>query len=106
MPTPVSGGTSREFTDGVGARWTVRYVEPMPMSPTFDRIREQHARAAGRPSPERRVPWLVFESRDGETRRLAPAPDGWATCSDFELGRWCMRAVKAPPAPARRTEDR
>lgn len=57
-------------------------------------------------SSERRRPWLVFESDEGEKRRLVPVPDSWLECSDFELERWCMRAIRVPPAPERRQLDR
>lgn len=53
----------------------------------------------------RRGGWLVFESSEGEKRRLAPYPPDWRTMSAFEIERWCMRATKVPPAPARRAED-
>jgi hypothetical protein len=47
----------------------------------------------------------VFESGDGDKRRLAPYPPDWRTVSTFELERWCMKAKRVPPAPARRKED-
>ena len=55
---------------------------------------------------ERRRPWLVFESDEGEKRRLVPVPEDWLEVSDFELERWCMRAIRVPPAPERREIDR
>lgn len=56
--------------------------------------------------PERREPWLVFQSSDGERRRLVPAPADWAQCDTFTLERWMMRAERVPPAPARRVADK
>jgi len=47
----------------------------------------------------------VFESDEGEKRRLVPYPPDWRTMSEFEIARWCMRATQVPPAPARRVQD-
>ena len=93
---PASRST-RTFVDSVGVSWTVREVTPLGLSPTFDRLRE---------GAERRRPWLVFESDEGEKRRLVPVPANWRELSDFVIERWCMRATVVPPAPSRRGEDR
>lgn len=88
---------SREFTDSHGVAWNVWSVTPTEMSSALTRL----SGLAG----ERRVPWLVFQSSEGEKRRLVPIPDEWLECDDFTLERWAMRAEKVPPAPARRSKD-
>jgi hypothetical protein len=87
--------TSRTFVDTVGVEWTVREVVAT-MTPTLARLLEHDRRRGG---------WLVFESTDGEKRRLAPYPPDWRNLSKFEIERWCMRATRVPPAPARRADD-
>ena len=91
-----SGDAARAFVDSVGVAWTVREVTPLPLSPALER------RLAG---VERRRPWLLFESEEGEKRRLSPVPESWRELSDFVIERWCMRAKRVPPAPERRAED-
>ena len=87
---------SRTFLDTVGLEWTVREIGSPTLSPTLARILENDRRRGG---------WLVFESADGDKRRLAPYPADWRTMSVFEIERWCMRAAPVPPAPERRAED-
>jgi hypothetical protein len=87
---------SRTFTDSVGVEWTVREIATPEFTGTLARILEHDRRLGG---------WLVFDASDGEKRRLAPYPPDWRTMSEFEIERWCMRAAKVPPAPARRAED-
>ncbi len=87
---------SRTFSDSVGVEWTVREIATPELTGTLARILEHDRRLGG---------WLVFESLDGEKRRLAPYPPDWRTMSAFEIERWCMRATRVPPAPARRAED-
>jgi len=87
---------SRSFTDAVGVEWAVREIGAPKMTQTLAKLLEQDRRRGG---------WLVFESSEGEKRRLAPYPPDWRTCSTFELERWCMKATRVPPAPARRKED-
>jgi len=87
---------SRTFTDSVGVEWTVREIATPELTGTLARILEHDRRLGG---------WLVFDSNDGEKRRLAPYPPDWRTMSAFEIERWCMRASRVPPAPARRAED-
>ena len=41
--------------------------------------------------------WLAFEAADGERRRLAPIPNGWADGSTEQLRGWCANAEAAPP---------
>jgi hypothetical protein len=87
---------SRRFVDSCGVEWTVREIASGTLSTTVAKIFENDRRRSG---------WLVFESNDGEKRRLAPYPPDWRTMSAFEIERWCMRSIKVPPAPARRAED-
>ena len=87
---------SRDFIDSVGVAWTVREIASPSLVGTLARVLERDRRRGG---------WLVFESDEGEKRRLAPYPPDWRTMSDFEIERWCMKATQVPPAPARRAED-
>ncbi len=88
--------TSRSFVDAVGLQWTVREIGTPHVSPTLARML---------PYDRRRSGWLVFESDEGEKRRLAPYPPDWRTMSAFELARWCMRATHVPRTAARRADD-
>jgi hypothetical protein len=88
--------SSRTFVDNVGVEWTVREIARPTMTATLAKLLEHDRRRSG---------WLVFESADGEKRRLAPYPPDWRTMSTFEIARWCMRATRVPPAPGRRAED-
>jgi hypothetical protein len=88
--------TSRTFVDTVGVEWTVREISSPLLSGALAKMLEHDRRKGG---------WLVFESAEGEKRRLVPYPPDWRTMSAFEIERWCMRAKKVPPAPARRAED-
>jgi hypothetical protein len=87
---------SRNFVDTVGVEWTVREIAGPALTEALAKMLEHDRRRGG---------WLVFESSEGEKRRLAPYPPDWRTMSAFELERWCMRATKVPPGPARRAED-
>jgi hypothetical protein len=87
--------TSRSFVDSVGVEWVVREIATPKLSGALSRLLAHDRRQGG---------WLVFESGD-EKRRLAPYPPDWRTMSTFEIERWCMRASRVPPAPARRAED-
>lgn len=88
---------SREFTDPDGVQWTVWRVIPGEMSTRFRRVSGI--------TEERRTPWLVFQSSTGEKRRLAVVPGDWETCDAETLTGHVLRAVKVPPAPARRSKD-
>ena len=88
--------TSRAFTDSVGVDWTVREIGSPTLTQTLAKVLHTDRRRSG---------WLVFESSEGDKRRLAPYPPDWRTVSMFELERWCMKATRVPPAPARRAED-
>ena len=88
--------TSRAFTDSVGVNWTVREIDSPTLTQTLAKVLNTDRRRSG---------WLVFESSEGDKRRLAPYPPDWRTVSMFELERWCMKATRVPPAPARRAED-
>ena len=87
---------SRTFVDTVGVEWTAREIAGPELTGRLATLLEHDRRRGG---------WLVFESADGEKRRLAPYPLDWRTITDYELERWCMRAVRVPPAPSRRAED-
>jgi hypothetical protein len=87
---------SRTFLDTVGLEWTVREIASPTLSGAMAKILISDRRKGG---------WLVFESAEGEKRRLAPYPPDWRTMSAFEIERWCMKATRVPPAPARRAED-
>ena len=87
---------SRTFVDTVGVEWTVREIASPSLAGALAKLLEHDRRKSG---------WLVFESEDGEKRRLVPYPPDWRTMSPFEIERWCMRARRVPPAPARRAED-
>jgi hypothetical protein len=84
---------SREFVDSQGICWTVCSVVPAELSSAL-------ARLSGLGN-ERRTPWLVFQSAEGEKRRLVPIPEAWGESDEFTLERWIMRAERVPPAPAR-----
>ena len=88
--------SSRDFTDDVGVAWTIREITSPSLAGALARVLEHDRRRGG---------WLVFESEDGQKRRLTPYPPDWRTISDFELVRWSMRATPVPPAPERRAED-
>lgn len=92
----------RTYTDSAGMHWVVFRVEPQPLSPTFERLRESMPDVPH----ERRRPWLLFESEAGEKRRLVPVPDEWDTSASYrQLADWCARADPVPPAPERRFID-
>jgi hypothetical protein len=99
MPT----NAARSFTDPAGVSWRVFRVEPEPVSEMLERLRETLKSAP----PERRRPWLLFESAAGERRRLAPVPNEWDLGpSTLLLAEWCTKAERVPPAPAQRSADR
>lgn len=87
---------SRSFTDTVGLEWTVREISSPSLPPALARVLERDRRRGG---------WLVFESSEGDKRRLAPYPSDWHTLTPFEIERWCMRATSVPPGPMRRAQD-
>ena len=95
-PTEMHPESSRAFVDNVGVEWTVREVVVSAMTANLAKLLKHDRRRGG---------WLVFESADGEKRRLAPYPPDWRTISPFELARWCMRGTRVPPGEARRAED-
>lgn len=86
----------RSFVDSVGVEWSVREISSPSLSGTLAKLLEHDRRRGG---------WLVFESDEGEKRRLTPYPPDWRTMTAFEIERWCMRATTVPPAPARRAQD-
>lgn len=87
---------TRTFVDSVGLEWTIREIASPTLTSAMAKVLDHDRRRGG---------WLVFESSEGEKRRLAPYPPDWRTMSAFEIERWCMRATKVPPAPSRRAED-
>jgi hypothetical protein len=87
----------RVFVDEAGLEWTVREIANPTMPPSLSKLLGSDRRDAG---------WLSFVSSAGERRRLTPYPADWSDVTDFELNRWCARAQKVPPAPARRQLDR
>ena len=87
---------TRTFTDSVGLEWTIREIASPTLTSAMAKVLDHDRRKGG---------WLVFESSEGEKRRLAPYPPDWRTMSPFEIERWCMRAAKVPPGPSRRAED-
>jgi hypothetical protein len=100
-PLPCPMGMSqtvhlRSFVDADGLEWTVREIDSPSLTGALARVLEHDRRRGG---------WLVFESAEGAKRRLAPYPEDWRTISEFELERWRMRAIPAPPAPTRRVQD-
>ena len=88
--------TPRRFVDCVGTSWTVYEVHH---SAVVDRASHFF------PHQERRGGWLLFESSGMASRRLAPFPNDWRVLSEFELERWCMRAVPVDQFPSRRRDD-
>jgi hypothetical protein len=88
--------STRSFTDAVGVEWAVREIGSPKMSQTLAKLLEHDRRSGG---------WLVFESNDGEKRRLAPYPPDWRTVSGGGGGRGWRAAERGPPRPARRKED-
>ena len=92
----------RQFTEPPGLVWRVYRVEPELVSPSLARLRESMPRV----DSERRQPWLLFESANGDRRRLTPVPSRWdESCTDAELASWCAAADAIPPAPMRRESD-
>lgn len=92
----------REFTDSRRVAWKVYHVEPQSVSDSLARLRKRLPDN----EPERRRPWLLFESSSGEHRRLTPVPDEWDDdCTDADLAKWCGAADSIPPAPARRAGE-
>jgi hypothetical protein len=87
---------SRSFTDEVGIEWEVREIAHATMPASLEKLLGPDRRRSG---------WLVFQSANGERRRLAPYPSDWATVTDFEIIRWCAKAERVPPGPSRRDQD-
>ena len=87
---------TRSFVDSVGVSWNVREIANPSLPDALLKMLDNDRRRGG---------WLVFESDEGEKRRLAPYPQDWRTMNAFDIERWCMRATRVPPGPARRAED-
>jgi hypothetical protein len=87
----------RRFTDEDEVGWDVWEVgSPAALGSLTARLLAERRRSG----------WLVFESDTGEKRRLVRYPPDWLSISDFELAHWCAKAVRVPPAPGRREEDK
>jgi hypothetical protein len=86
---------SREFADPLGVAWVVREIANPAIPPKLANLLGDERRKGG---------WLVFESAS-EKRRLSPYPDDWRTIPGVDLAILCARAVRVPPAPARRAPD-
>ena len=92
----------REFTDSSGMVWSIYRVEPRAVSPALLRLRETLPSVKA----ERRQPWLLFESKAGDRRRLTPVPARWDdNCPVSEIAEWWAASESIPPAPLRREED-
>lgn len=115
------GVSYRTFLDSTGKRWEVWLVTPaaaerrrVDRRAAATRSGEIAGFADRRRTPERRKNpfrrtvevaneysqgWLCFEG-DGEKRRLAPVPDGWADAGPDRLTSWLQaakRVVKCGP---------
>ena len=87
---------SMEFTDGLGVRWTVWEIENPGFSEKLLSLF---------PHPERRTGWLLFESANGERRRLSPYPANWRTLGNFGLATQCLLATPSGRHEQRRRTD-
>lgn len=74
---------TRDFVDGDGLRWTVREIVPEPRATL-------HRTLLLRPGYENG--WLSFRC-SVIACRIAPFPARWRDLSDYELERWCMKAL-------------
>jgi hypothetical protein len=88
--------TSRSFTDSVGVNWTVREIGTPTLTRTLEKLLEKERRRSG---------WLVFESSEETSAGSRPIRPTGARCRRSRSERWCMKATRVPPAPARRAED-
>jgi hypothetical protein len=57
------------------------------------------------PHPERRQGWLLFESNEGERRRLTPVPGEWRSLPIAELEQCLQNALRASAGERRRRTD-
>ena len=96
----------RAFQDARGRTWQVWTVEPTfverrltPPSPEDPPVIERRQRPSVRMKigPEWTRGWLAFET-EGEKRRLAPIPSGWADCTDEQLSELCAGAIEVRPS--------
>lgn len=86
----------REFAGSGGTRWTVLEIA----NPGFSQ-----RLASLFPHPERRAGWLLFESPQGEKRRLSPYPRNWRDLTADELDALFATATPAGPEERRRATD-
>jgi len=85
-----------DFTDSAGTLWTVSEIARLDYS---ERL------MAMLPHPERRQGWLLFESDQGERRRLTPVPDEWRSLPVSELQHCLQNALPASSGEQRRRTD-
>ena len=94
----------RNLRDDLGRSWTVWDVSPQLVerrrptpdetgAPARERRRRREARAPLTNGFERG--WLAFETQ-GEKRRLAPIPEGWAELPDEALRALLAQATVTP----------
>jgi len=81
----------RDFVDAAGVAWKVWPVSPEALQPKT---------AAEDYLGEYEAGWLCFES-EGERRRLAEYPEGWAALSDAELHVLLRAAAVVPERKSR-----
>ena len=85
-----------DFTDSVGTLWTVSEIARLDYS---ERL------MALLPHSERRQGWLLFESNQGERRRLTPVPGEWRSLPIAELQQCLQNALPASTGERRRSTD-
>jgi hypothetical protein len=102
MPVPSSSIVTHhangalEFSDTEGLRWTVSEIPRLDYSERLMSLL---------PHPERRGGWLLFESSEGERRRLAPVPLEWRALPAIVLERHLAVAARAGSNEHRRRTD-
>jgi hypothetical protein len=85
-----------DFTDSSGVMWTVSEITRLDFS---ERL------IALLPHPERRGGWLLFESEQGDRRRLTPVPPAWRDLSPSALEEFLAKAVPPNSNEHRRRSD-
>ena len=85
-----------EFSDAEGVRWTVSEIARLDFSERLISLL---------PHPERRGGWLLFESEQGERRRLSPIPLEWRSLPAVVLEQHLKAALRAGKNEHRRRTD-
>jgi hypothetical protein len=85
-----------DFSDSAGTLWTVSEIARLEYS---ERL------MAMLPHPERRQGWLLFESNQGERRRLTPVPGEWRSLPIAGLQECLRNALPASAGEQRRSTD-